>query len=91
MKLRYLFLVIALLTAGVLPSLALADEPQDVTELKTQCDQDDFEKCDFWGVQYSKTEGAKQSNTGALIYLKKACDLKFAKGCENYAVMKTKK
>jgi len=37
---------------------------------------------------YENGDGVKQSDTDALNYYGKACDLKDEDGCENYARMK---
>jgi len=54
MKLRYLFVVISLLTACVFPSLALADESQVVKDYKARCDKGEAVACAALGLMYWK-------------------------------------
>ncbi len=44
--------------------------------------------CAILGVMYDGGKGVRQSNTKALEYYGKACDLKSQLGCENYAKRK---
>ncbi|CAC9557330.1 hypothetical protein [uncultured Gammaproteobacteria bacterium] len=44
--------------------------------------------CFFLGLMYEKGKGVRKSNTKALKYYGKACDLELALGCKNYARLK---
>ncbi|MFM8541265.1 MAG: tetratricopeptide repeat protein [Nitrospira sp.] len=88
MNLRYLLLVSTLVTACVFSSCSSAGESQEVKDYKVQCDRGDAIGCFNLGTMYENGDGVKQSDTGALNYYGKACDLKDEDGCEHYARMK---
>ncbi|WP_337925527.1 SEL1-like repeat protein [Bathymodiolus thermophilus thioautotrophic gill symbiont] len=44
--------------------------------------------CSQLGFMYEKGKDVRKSNTKALKYYSKACDLELALGCKNYARLK---
>jgi len=55
MNLRYLLLISTLVTACVFPSLALADESQQVKTYKALCDRGVASGCHNLGVMYANS------------------------------------
>jgi len=81
MKLRFLCVVISLLTACVFPSLALADESQEVKTYKAQCDQGRALACAVLGAMYDEGTGVKKDVAQAVAFYRKACDGRSPMGC----------
>jgi len=81
MKLRHLFFISTLVTACVLASLALADEPKEVTELSARCAHDDASACANLGLIYDLGPGVVEDFLRAVELFRKACDEGDASGC----------